>query len=929
MRFGEAKSKLYKSGRLKGINMRKNGEAGSYIENMLFENGALRKRQGTTDIMTIETEEKPRINGIYDLNGEIVIHSGTHLYSCSSLENEPHKIESEIELENEASTGVCHNKMLWLSSGNKLYIYDGKSLYEAYGSPLMYIPTTWENIRAIGEGDRYKTGEKENLLSPFVKNTLFGTDRERAIYMLDGEVEEGEPFYMEGIIDISLLGGEGKTPYHAFKESSRILGDYVLNVIGITETDEIDNLLSDSGTGYGLDLVLETNIFFKDTVRLTNAVLYARADILPRVVFLYGNNVIYDTGDVKNVTYLDLKSALRGKVIDNITIYGNDKLGRISRIKLEGEKSYEGEVKLYYEEESLELGKPYYPKEILTPLSEKLTLSRDKSGAQETGMAITLEKGALGTRLITVSPIIPPVNSQTNLEITYKKKGLSKEQISIVAPCKSDTGASALAFALNDNRVALTSDEQGCFYCSDVLSLGGDKEEILAISDMDDYKIGIFKRDGVYILEKLKEGAKCVGFVGNLSVTSKNAVIRGRGEVVALTEGGFYGVNTRSEAYLRSNTVGALLKNEDTKNVCLAINGAYLYAFVGNGCYVANLNERSYDTQRSDSGYSYEWFYFSGIRATSVININNKLYFGTENGKIYTQSNDFYDTTHKKLPRNMVSIGENDLGDTDVYFDSSLNVTDGTGVKISQGYNYLSEIESAERAENNLIIKVPENKMFQGSYEVSFYEGEEIYLVTDDKTNPYPATVLEVDYENLLLLVRTGDLDLEYTAILEDVKDKEYEARQRGSYFRLFKGEKEVRLFYDELPYISLVYHKRVEGLYQSERLSIDGFERLKSLYRINLDLGKETEGEIEVGYITNRSSFNKKLTLGKAFSYNSLDFSAFDFASALDNGVYIRCFERGFSSIVIKIKSISPSPLILNGFSLGYSLNGLLKGDR
>jgi hypothetical protein len=131
------------------------------------------------------------------------------------------------------------------------------------------------------------------------------------------------------------------------------------------------------------------------------------------------------------------------------------------------------------------------------------------------------------------------------------------------------------------------------------------------------------------------------------------------------------------------------------------------------------------------------------------------------------------------------------------------------------------------------------------------------------------------------------------------------------------------------------------------EEIKILKKERLKILKSLNIE---ENYNEIkytcekckDTGFIENEkcSCLKEKLkvdgyersnlgNLIKTQNFESFDFSSVAFSADFQKSYILRCFERDFSTVILKISSKNDKPFGISGFSYIYALNGYLKGDR
>lgn len=121
------------------------------------------------------------------------------------------------------------------------------------------------------------------------------------------------------------------------------------------------------------------------------------------------------------------------------------------------------------------------------------------------------------------------------------------------------------------------------------------------------------------------------------------------------------GNNGEKYAMQRSYYVnGKLLKEPNLEEaIGIAVDGKY-YLGVNNHIYIADSRYLSYPKHAKTEQYQYEWWYWDNIPARVFFSWNNKLYFGTADGKICT-----FGTTYQDNNQNFESYWETPFIDMD------------------------------------------------------------------------------------------------------------------------------------------------------------------------------------------------------------------------------------------------------------------------
>ena len=231
----------------------------------------------------------------------------------------------------------------------------------------------------------------------------------------------------------------------------------------------------------------------------------------------------------------------------------------------------------------------------------------------------------------------------------------------------------------------------------------------------------------------IKDGVKNIGCIGKYA----NANLLN--DPLILTENGVFAIVGSSYqekfAMQRSYYVnGKLLKEPNLENaIGICVDGKY-YLGINNHVYIADSRFLSYPKNAKTEQYQYEWYYWDNIPARIFFSWNNKLYFGTEDGKICTFTDKYKDedktidvywetpyldlgSIHYAKTIKNVTLILNPTENTDIKF--SYLTDDGETEIIKKNYpssNYAKTINEKEKISKFMFVKFimennTENKM--------------------------------------------------------------------------------------------------------------------------------------------------------------------------------------------------------------------------
>lgn len=139
----------------------------------------------------------------------------------------------------------------------------------------------------------------------------------------------------------------------------------------------------------------------------------------------------------------------------------------------------------------------------------------------------------------------------------------------------------------------------------------------------------------------LRDGVKNIGCVSNNSITNLL-----NDPLMLTTQGVFAIVGNNGEKYAMQRSFyvnGKLLKENNLENAyAIAVDGKY-YLAINNHVYVADSRYLSYPKNAKTEQYQYEWWYWDNIPARILFQWDNKLFFGTDDGKICGFTNEYLD----------------------------------------------------------------------------------------------------------------------------------------------------------------------------------------------------------------------------------------------------------------------------------------------
>ena len=197
----------------------------------------------------------------------------------------------------------------------------------------------------------------------------------------------------------------------------------------------------------------------------------------------------------------------------------------------------------------------------------------------------------------------------------------------------------------------------------------------------------------------LQDGVKNIGCVGKYSITNL------LNDPLMLTNQGVFAIignNGEKYAMQRSYYVnGKLLKEPNLEDAySISVDGKY-YLAINNHVYVADSRYLSYPKHSKTEQYQYEWWYWDNIPARVLFSWNNKLYFGTGDGKICSFGPNYVDDKN-----NVYAYWETPF----INFDSNQQSKSIKNVTLMLNTNKVSEITLGYYLEDGIKTEIVKEK---------------------------------------------------------------------------------------------------------------------------------------------------------------------------------------------------------------------------
>lgn len=709
-------------------------------------------------------------------------------------------------------------------------------------------------------------------------------------------------------------------PYNAiYKDAERLLENNIEGVLGV-DADIIYDIFSGEGTIYSIGASEETAVFLKSPIKIESAVFEAKeGSYLPRISFHFGSDIVYDTEEETDSYTLNLTDTLFGQMIDAIYFYGSE--GMLNKVNIQARSTYEGEIEIIHSVTGTKYNESISPKSIKDINGKELTLSKNITGSQSQGAIFWIEEGLgeaiLGCGFCNVSP----TPNESNIEITYSVIDAEKPECEIGEACIADTGNVILALA-KDSTIYLSCGAVGFGYFPVGLKRKiGTDGNITALCSMSDFSLGVFKSDGVYYFEPKIENSRTElalsGYSSQGGSLSHFATKTVNLDTLSVVNECIFGSVGGTKRVRRGDNIALDLKNRKLDNaVAIEHNGCY-YLFVDGYVYVADSRYKIYENNRLDSSFQYEWWCLDNIPASYVAKIKGLIYIGREDGRIVSFYDGYSDIYYEKIDTDSYLLGENESGNTIVYLNDEF-IQDK--ILVTYAYSYFGAIASQTVVDNKIKLFLEASDFWSYENFLKIYPNMIIYMQNEGGALT-EATVEAVDAGECSVILNLNENSDTYTDIFLSNERKEYTLVAENDYFLMLdEYGAPVKLINTENVLLEFEKSAPVAAEYVSSAILNDIGS--KNLYGIAIELLWDSRGQCELCYETDSTIMKRSYGINTLFDFDELNFNYVTFNSGLQKSYTLRCFERGFDYIIVKLKHSDNKPFSLKGYKIIYTKN-------
>ena len=493
------------------------------------------------------------------------------------------------------------------------------------------------------------------------------------------------------------------------------------------------------------------------------------------------------------------------------------------------------------------------------------------------------------------------------------------------------------------------------------VSMGSDAQAVVGYSRLSDNTLAIFKervggadasifyRTG-YTSEQYDEKGNLekvlsifpttAGNIGE-AVISRHASVDFGGDNLILSRNGVFGVVLADNVATavrytreRSRNVNARLIAE--KDLSEAVGYSYnnrYYLAVNGHCYVADARYKISRHDDMDGSYQYEWWYWEGVPARVFSELEGRLVFGTDDGKICAfdliGASEPSDRTYYHMEAGDVAV---DVAGNQLDYNATLPfvLTENDRVTITTRGVYALYADEVTHVDGERIY-VGESAI------MGIYEGETVYVDRVGESGlsagvAYIIDDVDVGGCSFRLLTKDGAAVVPVGAgfrLLIELSGRELYVTQAGaSDFRVkthADGKALTLTDYDGevplLPQASICHRAPIFAAWYTPVLDLGYPAREKSIHRLTMTAEPGIAGKLSFGFDTRRERHMREGGESRAFSFDSLSFRDFAFTTGFASSLTKRIFVRGFNYIQFRFVSEGDTDASIGAFEAEYSI--------
>ena len=540
---------------------------------------------------------------------------------------------------------------------------------------------------------------------------------------------------------------------------------------------------------------------------------------------------------------------------------------------------------------------------------------------------------------------VPALEGDSNITVEFTAKYDLSLDISCSGEVTIGRANTVLSLVNNKNVVYFSDYYQGYGYFpdNDYICVGEGNEPVTALVPLD-VGIGVFKKESLYRVQidvNLNEEKMTARLSPSLLSVHKHVgcenefcALNVNGDGLIYNKNGVSGVVSSSERIVnrRSTNIECEIvgygSGVSSEPFAVSHEGRY-YLFLGGKVYIADTRFKTYESNRLDSSYEYEWWIWDNCSCRCAFSLDGKLYMGTDDGTVRAFTSEYYDTLGTRVLEvdGDVVRQVGDFADFFV-FDDGIGAKPGDLFTLGGVYEKFNEKNISTQQIDGITVSCTFDANDFNRVK-DMMQGFMLHLYSKSRFVYIQVLVDEVVYdEKKIVFMYNGayqDGD-EYDLVRPAKKYLVSSADEGQSLFLVNEFNKIARFTNQDS--IRGTIKRKTPVACEMVTGAID-FAKLysKSLYKLAVTPTVDTCGQIEIGYRTNLSIATKNRMVGSPLDFGNFDFESFVFDGSFLKTFVKRVFERNFNYVSFRFAS-KEGPFGIENAQAVYSINNELRGD-
>lgn len=533
-----------------------------------------------------------------------------------------------------------------------------------------------------------------------------------------------------------------------------------------------------------------------------------------------------------------------------------------------------------------------------------------------------------GRGVVTFTPALPsPILGEDNITVEYctKKK---EPRIKAACECSVNSYNKIIAIATEDDVVYYSSPSEGYSYFPDnnYLKVVNNISSLIAGGDF----LGVASKDELAIVSfSIDSSGEKIECVPNLIKKHKDvgcsngySQVYLEGDTLFLSYKGVYGAS-QDGVHMRSGNINKELTLYDNKALesahALEHDGRY-YLFIEGRVYIADARYKTYESDRLDVSYEYEWWRWENCPCRVAVNFNGRPLVGREDGRIMAMSEGYSDTTYYKLDSSEVLTDGNSF-----VFNEEIDIGENGRIKIKGAKCSVVTLESIflYKSKGELQITLDVGDLITLMQRGAMEPGKELVFRCDEKQ--FRFTVASYDLETGQIIGENYEGELFHqgiTVYMDSLEEFSFEKNDEGEY-HLYNayGEKVSFIDFDSMT-ATVTKSVPVECEIHTALFNFATDMKKKTIHKIAFIPGASAAGKIQIGYETDKRSKLVGQAVGSELDFLSLNFDNFTFDSTVLKSFEKRVHERNVQFIKFRLLSLEDADFSIESLNVIYSTN-------